>query len=275
MAEILQFPLRPQQLARLTRLAQTSGNLYPFPDWVRDLLDKMADQPVQITRTEAKELWRAMFGAAGLRDLPKDRGQVIRRLPNSDDMLVLNFTERSQPFQPCWVEGRVHRGAVRIVLPSEGPGTRLLRAVQRAFGINTWWGSSMLASTEIADGAKDTRRKKPSHLSNKVWGGKLSAVQKTTPRETLQALGILVELTEREVSAEEVELYGESAHSVGIGVYIDEQSVPVYGPLVDAVLADLKGPPRSIEQEDVENATDPVDMTRRAIERALLERLNQ
>lgn len=148
----------------------------------------------------------------------------------------------------------------------------------------------MLPSTAVASLAKRTtgfitawlRRKKPPRPSNRASvrkppaaRKKTPAARKATPRETLQALGIFVELTEREASAEEIELYGESARSADIGVYIDEQSVPVYGALVDAVLADLTGPPRSIEQEDLDNATDPIDMTRRAMERALLERLNQ
>jgi hypothetical protein len=59
--------------------------------WADNLLAKMAEQPVRITRTEANKLLQVTFGAAGLRGLPKDRGQVILRLPNSNDALVLEF----------------------------------------------------------------------------------------------------------------------------------------------------------------------------------------
>jgi hypothetical protein len=141
----------------------------------------------------------------------------------------------------------------------------------------------MLPNTAVASLAKRTtgfitgwvRRKKPSRLSNRASVSKSPAIRKTTPRETLQALGIIVELTECEATVEKIELYGESARSADIEVYLDERSVSVYGPLIDALLADLNGPSHSIEPDDLENATDPIDMSRRAIERALLQRLNQ
>jgi hypothetical protein len=101
--------------------------------WVENLLDEMAERPVEITRTETKKLLRVVFGAAGLCDLPTGRGRVIRRLPDSDDALVLDYEERSRPFEPCWVRGRVHRGAVRIVLPWwEQLTSRLLRGFSHA-----------------------------------------------------------------------------------------------------------------------------------------------
>ena len=93
----------------------------------------------------------------------------------------------------------------------------------------------MLPSTAVASLAKRTtgfitawlRRKKPPRPSNRASvrkppaaRKKTPAARKATPRETLQALGIFVELTEREASAEEIELYGESARSADIGVYI-------------------------------------------------------
>jgi hypothetical protein len=102
--------------------------------WAEDLLDEMAERPVEITRTETKELLRVVFGAVGLRDLPTGRGRVIHRLPNGDDVLVLDYAERARRFEPCWVTGRVHRGAVQIVLPSEGLGSRLLRALRISTG---------------------------------------------------------------------------------------------------------------------------------------------
>src|SRR5215472_4659363 len=87
--------------------------------WAENLLEDMAEQRVEITRTQAKTLWRWLFGTAGLRDLPTGGGRVIRRLPNGNDALVLDFAERSRLFEPSWVSGRVHRGAVRIVLQPE------------------------------------------------------------------------------------------------------------------------------------------------------------
>jgi len=99
-------------------------------NWAEGLLDEMADRRVEITRTQTKKLWRAVFGAAGLRDLPTGAGRVIRRLPNGIDALVLDYADRARRFEPCWVTGRVHRGAVQIVLPSEGLGSRLLRALR-------------------------------------------------------------------------------------------------------------------------------------------------
>jgi hypothetical protein len=112
--------------------------------WAEDLLDEMAERRVEITRTQTKKLWRAVFGASGLRDLPTGRGRVAHPLPNSDDVLVLDFAARSRPFEPCWVRGRVHRGAVRIVLPWwEQLKSRLLWAVPPR--INTRRGLSRAA----------------------------------------------------------------------------------------------------------------------------------
>ena len=113
--------------------------------WAANLLEDMAERRVEITRTQAKRLCRAVFGAAGLRDLPTGRGRVIRRLPNGKDALVLDYAGRSRRFEPCWVTGRVHRGAVRIVLPREGLGSRLLRAIPRALRISTRRGLSRAA----------------------------------------------------------------------------------------------------------------------------------
>jgi hypothetical protein len=119
------------------------------------------------------------------------------------------------------------------------------------------------------------RPKKPSRLSNRASVSKSTAIRKTTPRETLEALGIILELTEREASAEEIKLCGKSVRPADIGVSIHERSFSVYRPLVEAVLDDLKDTSYCVEQEDVENATDPIDMSRRALERALLQRLGQ
>jgi len=113
--------------------------------WAEDLLEDMAEQRVEITRTEAKRLCRALFGAASLSYLPAGRGRVVQRLPNGNDALVLDFSEQSRPFEPSWVGGRVHRGAVRIVLPSEGLGSRLLRAIPRTLRISTRGGLSRAA----------------------------------------------------------------------------------------------------------------------------------
>jgi len=114
--------------------------------WADQLLEDMAERPAHMTRTQAKRLCRAVFGSTSLRDLPTGRGRVIRRLPNGNDALVLDYAERSRRFEPCWVVGRVHCGAVRVVLPSERLGSRLLRAITRALRISPRLGSALPAS---------------------------------------------------------------------------------------------------------------------------------
>jgi hypothetical protein len=102
-------------------------------EWACDLLDEMAQGPVEIKRRQAQYLRREIFGAAGSRKVPKRRGRMVFRLPNSDDVLVLDYAEPAPRFQPSWVSGRVYRGAVRVVLPpTASPWVQsILRPFQR------------------------------------------------------------------------------------------------------------------------------------------------
>src|SRR5215475_9806842 len=91
-------------------------------DWASDLLDHMAQAPVYLTRTKTKNLCREMFGSAVLRNLPRGKGRRIFSVPNSNDLLVLDYAQPAPRFEPSWVKARVHRGAFRTTLR---PGLRL------------------------------------------------------------------------------------------------------------------------------------------------------
>jgi hypothetical protein len=125
--------------ANTISLAQRKFNT--LPNWVQNLLDEMAQRPVKITRTETKDLCRAIFGAVGLRDVPPGKGRRVLRLPNSDDLLVLDYAKRAPRFEPSWVKCCVRCGAWRMPLRPMvrldhlvslclGPMLRLLRIVR-------------------------------------------------------------------------------------------------------------------------------------------------
>jgi hypothetical protein len=99
-----------------SNLSLPPGKCNTFPNWVEDLLEEMAKRPVKLTRTEAKDLCRAIFGAAGPRDVPPGKGRRIFRLPNGDDLLVLDYAKRAPRFEPSWVKCRVRCGAWRMPL---------------------------------------------------------------------------------------------------------------------------------------------------------------
>lgn len=95
------------------------------------LLQIMAQEPVKMKRYEAQNLRRAIFGPGGLRDVPQTRARQVFRLPNSDDVLILDYAKPSRRFgEPSWVTGRVERSALRIVLR---PRLRLDRLVSPWF----------------------------------------------------------------------------------------------------------------------------------------------
>lgn len=92
------------------------------------LLQIMAQEPVKMKRYEAQNLRRAIFGPVGLRNVPRGQGRQVFRLPDSDDVLVLDYAKPSTRFgQPSWVTGRVERRALRIVLRPRLRLDRLIR----------------------------------------------------------------------------------------------------------------------------------------------------
>jgi hypothetical protein len=100
-------------------------------DRAKRLLHIMAQEPVKMKRYEAQNLRRAIFGPVGLRSVPRGRARQVFRLPNCDDVLVLDYAKPSSRFgEPSWVTGRVERSALRIVLR---PRLRLDRLVSPWF----------------------------------------------------------------------------------------------------------------------------------------------
>jgi len=93
--------------------------LMPASNWLRrpqsHLLEAMARKPLEITRSEARGFLRMIFGPPALCYEPQGRGQRVFRLPNTDDALVLDYTERAARFKPNWVTARVYCGAVCVV----------------------------------------------------------------------------------------------------------------------------------------------------------------
>jgi hypothetical protein len=134
---------------RNANVTPTQVEFKTHPFWLGDLVSEMKERQVKLTRTQAKELCRATFGPGGLRDWPRGRGQLVFRLPNTNDGLILDFGKRAPRFQPSWVTGRVHRGALRTVLRIGlrlellltawlGPILRLLRIGGRGGSAAIW-----------------------------------------------------------------------------------------------------------------------------------------